>query len=250
MHVFLTTLFVFTCVFGGALLGMFLRNVLPAIHLTPESKETIKLGMGLVGTMAALVLGLLVAAAKDAYDKQGSEVTQLSAKILMLDRALAHYGPETQPARTVLKRTVADAIGRMWPSDSGQSSQLMPMAKGEDLYDKIEELAPQTEEQRTIKAAALSLAIEMGEMRWLMFAQATNTITVPFLVVVVFWITVIFISFGLNAPHNATIVTALFLCALAVTGCIFLIQEMYTPYHGVIQVSSVPLRQALAHLGQ
>ena len=89
-------LIVFACVFGGALFGMFLRGVLPERHLSADSKDTVRLGMGLIGTMTALVLGLLVASAKSYYDTQSSELTEMSAKIVLLDRVLAHYGPVTK----------------------------------------------------------------------------------------------------------------------------------------------------------
>ena len=86
---------VFACVFGGAMFGVFLRAVLPEHHWNPESKDVVKLGMGLVATMCALILGLLVSSAKSYFDTQSSELTEMSSKIVMLDRLLAHYGPET-----------------------------------------------------------------------------------------------------------------------------------------------------------
>ena len=72
----------------------------------------------------------------------------------------------------------------------------------------------------------------------------------PFLVVLVFWLTILFISFGLFAPPNATVIATLFVCALSVSGAIFLILELDQPFEGLIRISSAPLRNALAHLGQ
>jgi len=94
-------LFVFVCIFGAALLGLVLRAVLPERHLSADSKDTVRLGMGMIATMAALVLGLLVASAKNFYDTQSSELTQLSANVILLDRVLAHYGPETKEVRDI-----------------------------------------------------------------------------------------------------------------------------------------------------
>ena len=108
------SLIVFACVFGGALLGIFLHAVLPQNHLTNESKDIVKLGMGLVGTMAALVLGLLVASAKGSYDTQSAELTQMSANIALLDRVLAHYGPETKEARALLRGAVVVLLDQLW----------------------------------------------------------------------------------------------------------------------------------------
>src|SRR5713226_6343005 len=101
---------IFGCVFGGALVGMFLRAVLPERHLSPETKDVVKLGMGLIATMAALVLSLLIASAKSSFDTQRSELAQLSANIILLDRVLAVYGPETQDARELLRRAAVGAI--------------------------------------------------------------------------------------------------------------------------------------------
>jgi hypothetical protein len=243
------SLIVLACVFGGALLGIFLHAVLPQHHLSNETKDIVKLGMGLVGTMAALVLGLLVASAKGSYDAQSAELTQLSANIALLDRVLAHYGPETKETRDLLRGFVARILDQMWSKD-GASSAAPSAAGGEILYEKMQGLSPKNDTQRSLQGQALSMAMDLGKTRWLMYEQATTSISMPLLVVLVLWLTVIFISFGLFAPYNATVVASLFVSALSVSGAIFLILEMYEPYSGLIQISSAPLRAALAHLGQ
>jgi hypothetical protein len=110
-------LILFACIFGPALLGLFLRGVLPEQHLRADSKDAVRLGMGMIATMAALVLGLLVASAKNFYDTQSSELTQLSANVILLDRLLARYGPETKEARDLLRGAVARALDLMWHRD-------------------------------------------------------------------------------------------------------------------------------------
>jgi hypothetical protein len=245
------SLIVFACVFGGALLGIFLHSVLPQHHLSTESKDIVKLGMGLVGTMAALVLGLLVASAKGSYDAQSAELTRMSANVALLDRGLALYGPETKEARGLLRGAVVRILDQMWSKDGTSGSSSAPTgAGGEILYEKIQGLSPKNDAQRSLQSQALSIAVDIGKTRWLMYEQATTSVSMPLLVVLVLWLTVIFISFGLFAPFNATVVSSLFVSALSVSGAIFLILEMYTPYNGVIAVSSAPLRAALAHLGQ
>jgi hypothetical protein len=244
-------LIVFACVFGGALFGMFLRGVLPEQHLSADSKDTVRLGMGLIGTMTALVLGLLVASAKSFYDTQSTELTEMSAKIVLLDRVLAHYGPETKEVRDLLHSAVARTLDRLWPQDSPQHPQMEPTAAGgEIILDKIQELSPKNDAQRSLQAQALNMAIDLGKMRWLMFEQGGSFISMPLLATLVFWLAIIFSSFGLFAPRNATAIATLFICALSVSGAIFLILEMYTPFEGLMQISSAPLRNALAHLGQ
>jgi hypothetical protein len=244
-------LIVFACVFGAALFGMFLRARLPPQHLSADSKDTVRLGMGMVATTAALVLGLLVASAKNFYDTQSSELTQMSANVILLDRVLAHYGPETKEARDLLRGAVARTLELIWHQDHQQHSQMEPRAAGgEILYDKIQALSPKNDTQHALQAQASSMAIDLGKMRWLMFEQGSTSISLPLLAVLVFWLTIVFISFGLFAPTNPTVIATLFLCALSVSAAIFLILEMYTPFEGLIQISSAPLRNALAHLGQ
>ena len=244
------SLIVFACVFGGALLGIFLHSVLPQHHLGNESKDIVKLGVGLVGTMAALVLGLLVASAKGSYDNQSAELTQMSANIALLDRGLALYGPETKETRALLRGAVVRILDQMWSKDGASSSPMAAPAGGEILYEKIQGLSPKNDTQRSIQSQVLSIAVDIGKTRWLMYAQQATSVSMPLLVVLVLWLTVIFISFGLFAPFNGTVVSSLLVSALAVSGAIFLILEMYSPYSGLIQISSAPLRAALAHLGQ
>jgi hypothetical protein len=241
---------VFACVFGGALLGMLLRAVLPEHHLSPDSKEIVKLGMGLIATMAALVLGLLIASAKSAYDTQSSDLTQVSTNVILLDRVMAHYGPETKDARELLRRAVLRALDEIWPEQRSRPAQLEPSAGSEHLLDNILELVPQNDAQRALQAQALRISTDIGQTRWLMVQQRGNPIPMPFLVLLVFWVTVLFVSFGLFAPPNATVITTLFICALSVSEAILLILELGQPLDGLIQISSGPLRNALAHLGQ
>ena len=240
----------FACVFGGALLGILLRVVLPQSHLSAESKDIVKLGMGLVGTMAALVLGLLVASAKGSYDAQVAELTQGSTNILLLDRLLAQYGPETKEARALLRGAVVRVLDRTWPQAGASASGLPPPASAETLYGKIQGLSPKDGAQRSLQSQALSIALDLRKTRWLMYEQETESVALPLLAILVLWLTIIFISFGLFAPFNATVVSSLIAAALSVSAAIFLILDMYKPYSGLIQISSAPLRFAVAHLGQ
>jgi hypothetical protein len=239
---------VFAFLLGGTLLGIAFRGALPEHHLGADTKETVKLAMGLVATMAALVLGLLVASAKGSYDAQSTELTEMSAKVVMLDRLLAHYGPESREARDVLRSMVAATLDQIFPKEHTGASHLEPGA-GESVFEKLEGLSPKDDSQRFVQAQALSIAMSIGETRWLMYEQAAATVSVPLLVVLVFWLAALFFSFGLFAPVNATVIVSFFVSALSVSAAIFLIVEMYSPYSGLIQISSAPLRAALAHLG-
>jgi hypothetical protein len=207
--------------------------------------------MGLVATLAALVLGLLIASAKGSYDSQSTEVTELSAKVVFLDRVLAHYGPEAREARELLRSSVARAIDQMWSKDPAILFKATPGTAGaEVLADKVQELSPKNDSERAIQSQAMSIVMALGQTRWLLYEQRLSSVSMPVLVVLTFWVTALFVSFGLFAPFNTTTIVSLLVSALSVSGAIFLILEMYTPYAGLIQISSAPLRAALAQLGQ
>jgi hypothetical protein len=239
---------VFACVFGGALVGMFLRTRLPEEHLSPESKDVVKLGMGLIGTMTALVLGLLVASAKSSFDAQRQGVALMAANLIALDRALAHYGPEAQKARTLLAQSAEDMIRRTWPEDGGRFERTE--GRYEELYDQLVGLKPIDDAQRTFQAQALKIATDTGQARWLLFTQRTSSVPTPFLVVMVCWLVIIFASFGLFSPRNITAFVSLFVCALAVASALFLILELDRPFEGMIRISSAPMLAAREQLGK
>ncbi|MFO0875342.1 MAG: hypothetical protein U0575_15420 [Phycisphaerales bacterium] len=246
-----TSMIVLACILGGVALGMGLRRILPEQHRSSETKDVVKIGMGLVSTMTALLLGLLVASAKSAYDTKGGEISQMAAKMILLDRMLAQYGPETAEIRTGLRQAVGRAIAQMWPDEGAAGPQLDPSAaSGEALYGRIEQLKPETALQSTCRSEALTLARDVGATRWLLFSQKASSVSKPFLAVVVFWLTVLFLSYGLYAPFNFTSICALVLCAVSVAGALFLVMELDHPFRGVIQLSSEPLREAMSHIGK
>lgn len=245
-----TSSIVFACVFGGALLGMILRKLLPQHHLSDDSKGIVMIAMGLVATMTALVLGLLISSAKSSFDTLSSEITGASSKMILLDRTLADYGLETKEARDLLRSAVAAALGQMESKESANPRQLRVSTREvESLYEKIQELLPKDDRQRSLRAEALSILKEIRQTRVLIYEQQSTSISMPMLVILVSWLTALFISFGLYAPANGTVVTSLLVSALSVSCAIFLILEMYTPYHGLIRISSAPLRAALTQLG-
>jgi hypothetical protein len=246
-----TSLIVFVFVFGGALFGMFLRTVLPEHHLKDDSKDVVKLGMGLVATMSALVLSLLISSAKSSFDAQSAEVTDASARIILLDRTLALYGPETKEVRGLLRSSIAHTFERLWPKDRATASALDEPSLGmESLYVRVQGMSPKNDRQRAIQTQALSMLVALGQMRWLMYEQQSTSISMPLLIILVSWVTTLSISFGIFAPYNGTVVASLLVTSLSVAAAIFLILELYKPWGGLIHLSSVPMRVALEHLGQ
>jgi hypothetical protein len=244
---------VFLCVFGSALFGMFLSPLLPVRHHASESKDAVKLGMGLVATTVAVSLGLLIGSAKNFYDTQSNEMAQGAANYILLDRVLVHYGPETTDARTALHGVLADQLKSSEPSENtNQTYRAIRSGSrfGEGIVSKIQELSPKDDNQRLLKSQAMSVAFQIGQTRWLMFEQ--NAVPVPKLMLAMLlgWLVVLFLSFGIFAPRNLTVLVGLFLAAVAVFGVIFLILEMFQPHSGLIQVSDAPLRQALTLVEQ
>lgn len=245
---------VFACIFGGVVFGMLLRAILHEKHLSAESKELVKLGMGLVGTMTALVLGLLVASAKSSFDTQRSGLAQLSGNVIFLDRTLAHYGPETKEIREMLRAAVADMLRRGWPSENAESGPTEAKSgtegKYEGILDKIQELTPKNDAQRALQAQAVKTTTDLAQARWILFAQKGSSIPTPFLVVLVCWLTLLLASFAVVAPPKPVAFITLLICALVVSSAIFLILELDRPLDGLLQISSDPLRNALTQLGR
>jgi hypothetical protein len=242
---------VLVCVVAGALLGAFLRSVLPAHHLSDESKETVKLGIGLIATLVALVLGLMVASAKTSFDTKSDEIKQAAASIILLDRELRKYGPPAAKARMTLREVIAFRVNTPWNLASVQS--LRDGTAGErptleDVGDLIRELSPENGNQRWLQSQALQLSTQLAHTRWLVVAQSGSTISMPFVVMVVSWLAVIFASLGLFAPRNATVWVVIILCATAVSTSVLLILELDRPFQGLITLSQEPLRNALDQL--
>ncbi len=254
MSPLMISLIAFVCIFGGSLFGMFLRIILPEHHLSDESKDAVKLGIGMIATMAALVLGLLTASAKGTFDTASTGLRQASARVILLDRVMAHYGPETMEARELLRRYVTSVIERIWPEDKiSPAGAEAPTGKVdiEAVQDRLRQLSPRTDAQRWLQARALQISGDIAEGRWVLIEQMVQrSLPMVFLVIMVFWLTIIFATFGLFSPRNATVIVVLFVCALSAAGSLFLIMELDTPYGGLIKVSSAPVRNALVLLGK
>ena len=243
---------VFMLVFGSAMLAMAIQPIVPEHHLNAESKDVVKLGTAVIATMSALVVSLLLASAKGSFDTRNREYTQMSANIILLDRLLSHYGSETKEVRDLLRRSALDAVNRIGSSQNFQLQILEPAETTEQsIYIQIVQLSPQNELQRSLRGEALRIALELSETRWLLFDQrARSSIPTPFLVALVFWLSIIFGSFGLYAPRNATVIATLCVCALSLSAAIFLILELDHPFQGLVRVSSAPLESAITQLGK
>jgi hypothetical protein len=227
-----------------------LHTLLPKHYFDNESRDTVKVGIGLIATMTALVLGLVTASAKSSFDSVNTAVKAFATQTLALDRTLARYGSETGGIRNELKRVVGGRIDLVWPQDSSKPVSLDPVSGGEEIARAIRNLKPTDDSQRALQARALDLAETLLQSRWIVSTSIGASVPLPFLAVLLFWLTITFTSFGLFAPRNAMVVAVLFVCALSVASALFLVLEMDGPFDGVLKVSPEPLRSAYARLNQ
>ena len=251
MNTYLAALIVFGCLLGAVLVGRTLRSFLPQAHLSSESKDAMKLAIGLVATMSALVLGLLVSSAKGAYDTERSEVILMASKVTFLGRVLNAYGPEAAGVHALLRNSMGEAIQKMWPGQMRRPTDRNPDVQAGNLaYAALQQLSPQSEMQKVLKSEATKLAAEVAETRSLLTAQSAPSVSQPMLIILVSWLVVIFVGFSVLAPPNASTVFALMISALAVSGAIFLILELDQPFGGLIGISSEPMLNAFHQLSQ
>jgi hypothetical protein len=249
----LTALITVAFLCGGALLGSLLRERLPGHHIRDDSKDVVKTASGMIATLVALVIGLLVSSAKSSFDDASKGLTQAGTKLILLDRTLRSYGEETAPIRRRMQESIASTIERLWPAGTGKGGGMTAIEHGtgmEDVQSMIEALAPTDESHRAIKTKALQACNELAQSRWLIIEEAQSALPTPFLVVLIFWLTVLFTALGLLAPRNATTMVCLFICAVSMAGAILLLLEMNQPFDGIIQTSPAPLQKALSVIGR
>ena len=240
----------FIFIFGGGLLGVLLRRLLPEPHLNSDTKDVIRLSTGLIATLSALVLGLLIASAQSTFQAQSNQIKKITANVVLLDSILARSGADAQPVRVLLRSGVKTLVDRIWSERDRSEVEVTPFEASSQanlFFDKLLALKPQDDAQRLLQARAVQIGIDLAQTR-ILFAQSNGEIPRPFITVLVFWLTMIFTSFGLFARLNWVVVTALFVCALSASAAIFLILDLSHPFTGLMQIPSAPLSNALAPL--
>ena len=240
------------CAFAGGVVGLLLPRVLPAHHLTKETADAVRLGTGMLSVLAALVLGLLVATARDALDTADRAIRGLSADLIQTDQTLSAYGPEAAPIRELLRRYAGAMLKEGWARSSHDllEADLPAGATLERVRRAVLSLEPADAAQRWLRDQALAGSAALLEARWELLERQDLPIRPAFLVVLTSWIAFIFVGFGLHAPRNATVVCAFAVCASAIGASIFLVLEMEAPFDGLIRVASGPVEVALARMAQ
>jgi hypothetical protein len=240
---------VFAVVFGGALAGIALRWVLPESQLGPEVKDIIQISTGLLVTMTALVLGMLVSSANSSYQERKSELAEMASNFVVV-HLLASFGLQTEEIRRELRALADVSVERIWPSQKSRQSELRPTGDGQLFFEHLQNLLPKNEAQTLARNEAIVTGVRLRRTYWIMFIKSEqNSLPFPLLVVVVAWLTAIFISFGLFAPTSYTVILSLLVCALSVSGAVFIVMEMYTPFRGIMRISSSPIHDALSRMG-
>ena len=251
MNDLLISLLVFAVISGGALAGVAVRPLLSESHLQPDSKDVVKMATGLIGTLAALVLGLLIASAKSSFDQKTNQVRQMTAKIILLDELLAQYGPETIPVRTRLRQSIEPLADNIWHEGrlpAGKPVRFEASAQSLAFENELESLSPTNDTQRSLQSRAIAAFTEGAQTRLLLFTQGSGSIPTPFLIILVFWLSAIFASFTLFAQTNLVVMAALLVGALSFAGAIFLVLELDSPFTGLMGISSATLRGVLSPL--
>ena len=246
MNALAVSAIIFLSTLGGIFLGALLRRTLPKHHLDEHAKDVVRLGAGLVATIAALVLGLLIAAAKGSFDTQSTHLKHITADLILLDNILAQYGPDARPIREAMRSTVGPFADQLWrEKEAVRAGPFETDGAAERVDLDIQKLSPHDAVQRSLQRRAVQISNDLAQVRFLLFAESENRIPSPFLAVLAFWLLVIFASFSLFSRLNGTVFACLSLFALSAAGAIFLILEMSRPFTGLLRLSSVPLRNAL-----
>jgi hypothetical protein len=241
---------IFMLTLGGIVLGAWLRTTLPQHHLSKDSQDVVRLGVGLIATISALVLGLLIASAKGSFDTQSSQVKQITADVILLDSLLEQYGPETQPIRVGMRSAIGPLADRIWHENAADAAR--PFAtdtKAESVYIAIQALSPKNDLQRSLQSRAAQISTDLAQTRLLLFVESDSAIPAPFIAILAFWLIIIFASFSLFAALNVTVFSFLSLFALSASCAIFLILELSQPFTGLLMIPSAPLRNVLGPLG-
>lgn len=250
MSPIVTAIVSFALILGSVLLGTFLRSKLPERHLTGDSKDVIRLGTALIGTMAAIVLALLFASTRTSYEQTSGDVSRLTADMIELDLLLKDYGPEATAARETLRDSVEPLIDSLWRENAIAAGReaLPPKPQAKSVLYMIRQLQPQNTVQAALQARAVQVSADLSQVRLVLFSQPPDSILRPFAIAMVLWLSFIFATFSMTAKPNPTLTTILGLSILSVAGSIYLIRELGTPFDGLMQVSSEALRHALRPL--
>lgn len=245
-----TAVLAFALILVGTIVGTLVRAKLPEHHLTGDSKEVIRLATALVATLTGLVLALMFAATRTSFENTSSAVSRLAVEFSELDEILEDYGPDAAPIRRQLRADLGTLIDSIWQEKAAAAGRppVTRKSHGVGALSMIRELQPKTPVQRSLEARALRISSDISETRLALLAQPPDSVSTPFIVVLVLWLMFIFTTFAMSSKPNATLTIVLGICILSASGALYLILELGQPFDGLMQVSDDSLRAALAPL--
>jgi hypothetical protein len=241
------------CILAGALLGGIVRKFLPKRYLDSETKDVVKLTVGLIATLTALVLGLLIATAKSAYEAKDSQIKQITANVVQLDFALAEFGQDATELRNMLRRAINPMADQIWIESrvaKAPATAFEALAEGKAFYSAMFQLTTRNESQRLLRDRALKLTGDLVQSRLVLFASIGSPIPLLFLIILISWIAILFTGFGVLLRANPVAISAVVLCAVVASGAFYLILDLGQPFSGLMAIPSEPLRNALIPLAQ
>ncbi len=241
----------FSAIFGGVVGGMLVGRRLPGHHLTTETQSAVTVSVAVIGTLSALVLGLMITAANRSFSARSDEVRELSVQLIRIDRNLRRYGPQGNDARLALHAWAKATTKQLFPEHGEQRPSIQgTIVMLESVQDEILTLAPKDHRQEYLRTLCLTQTSNIIQAGWSLETRAGHSIPVPFLVLLIFWLAIVFASFGLFAPPNPTTIVMLLLCSLAVSGGIYLIEELDNPSTGLIQIPPEAMRKAVLEIAR
>jgi hypothetical protein len=250
MYALIVSLMATACVFAGGMASVLLHPRLPRSHLSKETQDVVKLGIGMLSVLASLVLGLLIATGKSSSDSTDQQVRSYAADIILLAETLRDYGNDAAKPTGLLRDFTASTLHDIWPEDGSDPNLANPVTgqKLEHVREAIRALRPVDAGQRWLQDQALTIVTSLLHQRWQLIEHQGPNVRPVVLLILVSWITIIFASFGLNAPRNATVIAAYIVCSLGIGGAVFLIIEMDNPFQGPLQIPRAPMANALAQM--
>ena len=239
----------FAAIFGGVLIGRYVARRLPGHHLSSETQSVVTVSVAVIGTLSALVLGLMITSANSSFSARADEVRELSLQLIRMERNLRRYGPEADDARAKLREWATAKTRQLFPEKGQPSpSSETTIVMFEKVQDAVLALTPHDERQKYLRTLCVNLSSTLIQARWSLEQRRGHTIPAPFLILLIFWLSIVFASFGLFAPANPTALVALFLCSVAVSGGIILIGELDNPLSGFIRLPSDSMHNALVEI--
>jgi Protein of unknown function (DUF4239) len=243
-------LLVFAFLAGSALLVLWLHPRLPSTLRSKETTDSVRLGIGVVATITALVVSLLISSVKGNFDQVHHDVQTFATQLILLDRTLRFYGPEAENARTLLTRYTERALQETWPGkgrkaivDDQAASALLDQTEAAILA-----LPMATPRQSRLAERATAEIREIVRQRWSLVEESGSAVSPILVAALSLWLGLIFASCGYNAPRNGLVIAVFLVCAASVAGAIFLIVEMDGAFTGLITVPSDSIERALAHM--